>query len=352
VEYARLKRGERVSASSAESKAAQSRAVQPRECPQILDLRHYGAHSLRPLLDRVSRRWAERMDWDYRASTELLLQYLDARVLPGFVAVEEGRVVGYAFCVYEDRKAIVGDLFAMDNAAGHHVVEQTLLEHLLQLLIHSPGVERVESQLLLHEHGEHEPTFRRFGFRSFRRLFMECELAADGTAAPQLAPGFTMRPWQESDFQNAGSLIARAYEGHIDARINDQYRSLAGSQRFLHNIIHFPGCGVFDGDASRVVEQRGMLAGLLLCSRVRADVAHVTQACVAPGARGLGLASAMLRSAMGDLRARGLGRISLTVTAGNANAESLYARLGFRERHSFDALVWERAEATTPGALL
>ena len=66
---------------------------------EILDLRHFAAGSLRPVLEAESRVWADRLHWDYRASANLLLQYLDARVLPGFVAVEDGRVVGYTICV-------------------------------------------------------------------------------------------------------------------------------------------------------------------------------------------------------------------------------------------------------------
>ena len=80
---------------------------------ELLDLRHFSAGSLRPLLNEESRVWSERLHWDYRGSAELLLQYLDSRVLPGYVAVENGRIVGYVFCVYEGHKAVIGDVFAM-----------------------------------------------------------------------------------------------------------------------------------------------------------------------------------------------------------------------------------------------
>ena len=80
---------------------------------EILDLRHFSAASLRPLLEAEARLWSERLEWDYRASADLLLQYLDSRVLPGYVAVENGRIAGYLFCVYEERKAVIGDVFAV-----------------------------------------------------------------------------------------------------------------------------------------------------------------------------------------------------------------------------------------------
>ncbi len=322
--------------------------------PEILDLRHYSAQSLRSVLEAESVLWSDLLAWDYRASTDLLLQYLDARVLPGFVAVEAGRVIGYAFCVYEDRKAIVGDVFAVApgySGGSKLQVEGLLLDHLLSLLTHSPGVERIESQLLLHAHDEHAAIFKRTGFEIYRRTFMERGLRGDvshqGQSAQQEAlkqNGLLLRGWREADFAHAGSLIATAYEGHLDSVINDQYRSVAGSLRFLHNIIRFPGCGLFDAQSSRVVQHRdtGELAGILLCSRVRDDVGHVTQACVAQAFRRMGLGTLMLQSAMEDLARRKFTRLSLTVTEGNRSAAALYRRLGFVERHSFDAMVWNR----------
>src|ERR1700724_1504189 len=139
---------------------------------EILDLRPFAAPMRRPVLEAESARWRERLNWDYLASAKLLLRYLDSRSLPGYVAVDSGKVTGYIFCVYEDSKAVIGDVFALpegvpgrlpgeasgfllgDRSAGREV-EESLLQRLLELLLHSPGVDRIESQLLLHRDGEH-----------------------------------------------------------------------------------------------------------------------------------------------------------------------------------------------------
>ena len=320
---------------------------------QILDLRHYAAGSLRPVLEAENAVWSERLEWDYRASTNLLLQYLDARVLPGFVAVENGRVLGYTFCVYEDRKAVIGDVFALSDSKQGYTqteIEAALLQHLVELLQHSPGVERIESQLLLHAHELHAELFRAAGFHVYPRIFMDLDLhqlpASTGTTEEQeLAlsrQNLLVRPWQEADFHAAGSVIANAYEGHLDSTINDQYRSVAGSLRFLHNIIRFPGCGVFDPQASHVLAHKttGNLSGLILCSKVREDVQHVTQLCVAVRARGSGLGTLLLDVAARSLAQRSFGKLSLTVTGGNQRAAALYRRVGFRKQHTFNAMVW------------
>lgn len=313
---------------------------------QILDLRHFSARELRPVLEEESRMWSKRLRWDYRSSAELLLQYLDSRVLPGYVALHQGHVCGYVFCVYEGAKAVVGDVFvsayarlAEDPAA----VEDMLLEHLLETLTNSPGTDRIEAQLLPHRSGLHSEVFKRQGFRIFRRLFLELDLTQPEAAiAP--ASGVTIHGWSEHDFPAAAPLIASAYAGHLDSLINDQYRTLAGSMRFLHNIVRFPGCGHFDEAASFIAldNNHGQAVGLVLCSRVAEQVAHVTQLCVAQTARNSGVASSLLQACEANLRKRGFHALTLTVTEGNENAVALYRRLHFAERHRFDAMVWQR----------
>ena len=79
--------------------------------------------------------------------------------------------------------------------------------------------------------------------------------AKNGNARP-LAAGIDIRRWSEQDYQAAAAVITAAYRGHIDSEINDQYRTIAGSLRFLNNIVRFPGCGQFDGGSSFIAYHR------------------------------------------------------------------------------------------------
>ncbi len=335
---------------------------------ELLDLRHFSAGSLRPLLDEESRVWSQRLHWDYRGSAELLLQYLDSRVLPGYVAVENGRITGYVFCVYEGYKAVIGDVFAAPvrdaslsekdetQEAAAAEVRSELLLRLLEMLKNTPGVTRIESQLLLHPHGAHQQLFEDAGFEVHERIFMEWPLQPTVNAAVRggsaavlhanaaLPPEMELRRWSETDLSAAARLIASSYDGHLDSHINEQYRTVSGSQRFLHNIVRFPGCGYFDADASLTLVERGTteLAGLLLCSRVRDDVGHVTQICIAPQHRGRGLGRLLMVECARSLAKRGFSLLTLTVTASNRHAVSLYEWLGFRGTHRFDAMVWDQ----------
>lgn len=308
---------------------------------EIIDLRHFGAAELRPLLMEEARLWSERMNWDYHSSAEMILRYLDSKILPGYAAVDEGRVVGYSFFVYEGSKGVVGDMFTATHSQPD--LTERLLNHVTETLQNSPGIHRIEAQLLLHNTGSTTAPFVRRGFQRFPRLFMSLPLRpVPEFRAPELR-GITLRPWAEQDFQAGANVIMQAYTGHVDSEINDQYRSIAGSLRFLNNIVRFPGCGTFDAASSLTAVHAASrsIIGMLLCSRVRDDVGHVTQVCVLPEYRGQGLARAMMATCLRSLLDRKFSELSLTVTAANHNAVALYERLGFHTRRVFDAFVWE-----------
>ena len=314
---------------------------------EILDLRHFSAAQLRPLLEQEAMVWESRLTWDYRSSTQLLLQYLDSRILPGFVALDRGRVCGFTFCVYEGHKAVIGDAFSLATGPDTALdITRTLLHHLLEVLEHSPDIDRIESQLLLYDSGEIQDTFRNAGFTIHPRLFMHSPLPAPAAAAASITfPSFIdLSVWSPSHYQPAAELIHAAYAGHIDARINDQYRSLHGSLRFLHNIVRFPGCGVFEPGASWTLRDKrtGGMVGMVLCSRISPTVAHITQLCITPAYRSHGMGENLLRHSMTQLHHRGFQSITLTVSEENDQAVRLYRHLGFTTLHRFDAMVLDK----------
>jgi ribosomal protein S18 acetylase RimI-like enzyme len=181
----------------------------------------------------------------------------------------------------------------------------------------------------------------------YPRLFMEYDLPRPSPPSPQnpraseLPSYIDLLSWSPDHYQAAAELIHEAYIGHIDARINDQYCSLHGSLRFLHNIVRFPGCGVFDAEASWVLRDKrsGALIGMLLCSRVANDVAHITQLCIAKAYRGQRLGITLLEHCINHLTRAGFAAITLTVTEANDQAVKLYKDSGFFIRHRFDAMV-------------
>lgn len=314
---------------------------------EIIDLRHFTSSDLRALLEEETSAWARLLSWDYSSSADMILRYVDARILPGYAAVERGRLHGYSFFVYEQNKGVVGDLFVAGeslNSEGDHSIERRLVTHMAETLQQSPGVHRVEAQLLLHPTGSVSGAFQAQGFDRHRRLFMACPLKnGNGQAAQKIANGFEIRRWTENDYQAAAALINECYRDHIDSEINDQYRTVQGALRFLNNIVRFPGCGFFDNSASFVAQETatGKMVGVILCSRVKGDVGHITQVCVLPEYRGHHLGWALMEASAQDLRRRNFQMLSLTVTEANTGAVELYKRIGFGISRVFDAFVWE-----------
>jgi ribosomal protein S18 acetylase RimI-like enzyme len=312
---------------------------------EILDLRHFSSVDLRPLLEDETQVWSRLLSWDYTGSAEMILRYVDAKILPGYAAVDRGRVFGYSFFVYEGGKGVIGDLYVTNGnrLPDAREVEVKLLTHVIETLQQSPGIHRVEAQLLAHEANAVSRPFLETGFQRHPRLFMLLSLGKSAPEKIPTHPEIEIRPWTDADYQPSAAVITAAYRGHVDAQINDQYHTLSGSLRFLNNIVRFPGCGVFDAESSFVaIDRRAKsMIGLILCSRVRGDVGHVTQVCVLPEYRSRRIGESLLAANVENLRKRNFSLLSLTVTEANVRAVALYRRLNFESKRIFDAFVWE-----------
>jgi ribosomal protein S18 acetylase RimI-like enzyme len=317
---------------------------------QIIDLRQLSSWQLEPLLAEEVRQWREDLQWDYRASVELIKKFVDARSLTGSAILEGGRPVGYAFYVLEEHKGLVGGLFVSPRHEQQEL-SQRLLTDTLTTLSGIPKLERVEAQLIPFGYAL-DPVLTEYGFRLYMRQFMIAPLAATyGGPALDVLPGLIregpgagliLERWEHRYFEPCARLIQLAYSDHVDGEINDQYRSEAGALRFLKNIIILPGCGQFQAEASFVLREphANHLVGVVLNSRVSTGVGHTTQICAMPGYQGRGLGRRLMEASLQALRVRGYTTVSLTVTSGNERAVRLYEKLGFVAIKKFAAGVW------------
>jgi ribosomal protein S18 acetylase RimI-like enzyme len=100
---------------------------------------------------------------------------------------------------------------------------------------------------------------------------------------------------------------------------------------------------VFEAKSSWVITNRATraLIGIVLCSRVQQNTAHITQLCITPRYRGRSLGAHLMRHAMNELARAGCEAITLTVTEANEAAVELYLDSGFEIRHTFDAYVFD-----------
>lgn len=322
----------------------------------IVDVRRLRAEQFQPLLKAESRAWLEDLHWDYAPSAELISAYLEERRLSGFALVEEGYATGYCLYFREGSKGLIGSLFVepIDSIAEQAVA---LLSKAVDSLVSMPDVRRIEAQLPHFSLEQIGPYFRSRAFQIYQRQFMTIRLGIrPGNRQPAsfqpeslgqiVAPSgdFVFEPWERRHDREAAQLLHHVYHNHIDAAINDQYCTVAGTMRLVESIVRHRGCGDYLQQASIAAIHRstGKLAGILGLTAVRPGTAHVPQIAVTTGFQGLGLGSAMLRSSFGELAREGFSEVSLTVTTLNSGAVRLYERLGFHTFREFGAFVWSQ----------
>lgn len=309
---------------------------------ELVDLRELRSSDVADLLQEEIETWRAALDWDFQASADLVRRFVDQRSLSGYALTVRGNVVGYVYFVHDERKGLIGDLYVRrSHATPEH--ERQLLSAVVEQLMRSPYVSRIETQLMLAGSSIEPLPGARF-LKAYDRRFMRIDLRGvaslpSGSAADRVH----ITTWQEWHQESAAYLIPEAYRGHIDSRINDQYDTVGGARRFLYNIVQYPGCGAFFRPASYVALDRetGSLTGLSLTSLVAADIGHITQICVAPGWRGTGLGYELLRRSLVSLSEAGCRTATLTVTAANRGAIQLYDSVGFETIRRFRAFVWE-----------
>lgn len=323
---------------------------------EVIDIRQFTARDFEPLLEAESRAWCETLRWDYTTSRRLTSSWLDEKRLSGYAFLRDGQITGYSFFFYEAEKALIADLFVMPEEE-QVAAARVLLEHVIETLLATPGLRRVESQLPHFTFEELEPCFRAHGFTGYLRRFMVLSLAdrrADPAVSGQEAgqptsqavsvPGdFCVEPWERRHDQPGAALLYSTYRQHIDSRINDQYTSLAGASRLIQGIVHQRGCGQLLPQGSLVALHRptGKLAAALAMTAVRRHTAHIPQVAVAREFQRVGLGTALLGIAFRELARLGYEEVSLTVTDLNAGAVRLYQRLGFGTFRTFGAFAWE-----------
>ena len=310
----------------------------------LIDLRDLQPEHLAPLLEEEIAAWRRSLDWDFNASAELVRRFLQVRGLNGFALLEGAgrntRVAGYSYYVVEDGKGLIGDFYVRETARSL-ANENLLMEAVVDGMWKTP-VRRVEAQLMMLSSYANRAAPFLPRFRQYPRHFLQAPLPGPALAA-RAQPGIAIMPWSNQLGEEAARLIAGSYQGHVDSRINDQYRSVGGALRFLSNIVQFPGCGLFFQPASYAARDQNGVCGISLASLVASDVGHITQLCVAPSQRGRSLGYELMRRSMVALAAHGCRSVTLTVTSSNASALRLYQGMGFHPRRDFAAFVWEIA---------
>ena len=309
---------------------------------RLVDLRELRAADIDPLLQGQAQRWREGLHWDFGSTQGVIRRFLDGRNLYGYALAAADRLEGYCYFIQDGDKALLGDLY-LANPGGNPHGEELLLRRTLEAAALYPGVRRIEGQLLDIGGDIRGRTLFSRPIEVFDRLYMLRQELRDFRAAAEGRISGRLRTWRESDLEGVSRLIAGAYIGHVDSRINDQYRTALGASRFVFNTIQHTGCGSFLAAASVIADRRFRSAplGVCLCTQVAPDAGHIAQLCVDATVRRQGIGYSLLQESLQALGRLGCNAASLTVTASNHGAIRLYHELGFTIRRRFPAFVWE-----------
>lgn len=313
---------------------------------EIIDIRHFEAQCFAPLLSAESEAWLKTLRWDYTPSARLISACLEDKRLSGYALMNGGKMEGYSFFLYEGEKGLIGGLFVHPGEAAATNASR-LLDHVVETLKATPGVNRIEAQLPHFNLSDLDATFRRCEFESYLRRFMSRPVMPSEATPPERGAfdqSFDLELWQRKHNSEAAQLLCTAYRFHVDARINDQYASTGGAAHLIENILELRGCGENLPEASFAAIHRATrrLAGIIALTGVRHGTAHVPQVAVGAEFQGRGVGAALMGASIQKAAQLGFREMTLTVTEANQRAVQFYNRLGFETFQTFGAYVWNR----------
>ncbi len=285
--------------------------------------------------------WMDELGWDYSPVRQILTSFVKQKLLPGYVASDGHRTIGYTYFLTHQAKGIIGTVYASRPDCTQETADK-IMALAIEYLKGSDNIRRIEAQIIPFHDLNLSAGFTRHGFQYYPRYYLELDLNSY-TAGRSRPPEERIVPWNSALIPEAAEVTLQSYRDQTDAAICQDYCSLTGSSSYLHSLIENPGCGMFLHDASwMALNARGLPCGFIIGSRISASSAMIPQIAIAPAYQGRGLGNALMDRALSAFKRVGFQRVTLTVTKKNRRAFEWYQRLGFKIRKEFGAFVWDR----------
>ncbi len=290
------------------------------------------------LLDDELLTWESELGWDYRDVQQILRSFMLRRALPGYLAMDGPRPVGYVYFLAHASKGVIGTIYCAGNEVPQEVVDG-LLDAAVAALRKNVFVRRIEAQIIPFHNINLADGFRRQGFDHHPRQFLEFDLGLF-RRHPCASEGESVVPWNLAHLKGAARVAWLGYRNQIDARLSEDYSTETGCESYLRSLVETPGCGTFQPAASyTALDGHGMVCGFIIVSRVSRTGAMIPQISILPSHQGRGLGRALMDHALTALSLQGCRTVSLTVSVENRKALEWYQRQGFRLRKAFEAYV-------------
>lgn len=307
----------------------------------LLPISYADSDRLVDLMVEEEGAWLSELDWDFAPIRQILTSFMRQKLLPGYVAIDRQRAIGYCYFLTHRAKAIIGTIYASMPICSQETADQ-IMTLAVNSLKASENIFRIEAQIIPFHNLNLNSGFTRHGFQCYPRYYLELDLSSYSLSQENAAV-WTILPWNSSLIPQAAQLTFESYRDQTDSLICEDYCSLAGCAGYLRSLIENPGCGLFIPEASFMgLDQSGFLAGYVMSSRISTFSAMIPQIAISPSYQGSGLGKNLMHQALSQLKVLGFHNVKLTVTKKNRRAFEWYTRLGFRNRKEFGAFVWER----------
>ncbi len=294
-----------------------------------------------PLMEEEEKAWMSDLGWDYSPIRKILVAFMDQKLLPGYVALNENEPFGYTYFLVNKSKGIIGSLYVSKNSRSQEAVEK-LLTLTIACLKDSENTLRIEAQIMPFHNQNLTATFTQHGFCYYPRYYMELDLNNCLMTEPTRLRD-NIVPWEADRLPQLAEITVSSYRNEIDAEICGDYRSSPGCLSYLRSLVDNPGCGIFMPEASFVtLDEQNRPCGFILCCRISSGRGMIPQIAIHPSYQGRGLGNALIYRSFEYFKSQGFETVSLTVTKKNHRAYDWYQRMGFRIRKEFGAYVWER----------
>ena len=308
---------------------------------RYIPISYLDSNFLASLMREEQQAWLYDLGWDYSPVQQILISFMNQKLLPGYVAVQEQEAVGYTYFLMNKAKGIIGSIYVRETELSQEITDE-LLSLTISGLKETPRIKRVEAQIMPFNNLDISSVFFRNGFRHFPRSYLNLDLNAFSS---QTSPTSSERiiPWELRNIESAAKIVAAGYKNQADAEICSDYRTVSGCENYLRNVVKNPGCGFFMPETSfMALDQKDNPCGLIIGCRISDGIGMIPQIAVHPSCQGKSLGNTLMMRSLEKYKLMGFYRISLAVTPGNRRAYEWYRRLGFKIRKQFGAYVWER----------
>ena len=291
----------------------------------LQDWRQVPAAVLAPIYAQERERSLRVLQWDSAAAWQEVEAARIGWGLPGLVAREaDGRVRGLAFYVTEGDRMDVGGVVSDDVS-----ITDALLDALSAA---ADAMSGLTVRMLVPE----GPIalcsgLKTRGFSVESHLYLSRCLTGSRIARPRDG---RFDSWSDGDVPAMSALLRRSYDPSRGAMFA-AHHDPAEWERYVHNLVTHPGCGVLNPAATAVLREGDELRGAAMITDIAPHTAHLVQLAVDPAVRGQGIGRALVDEVGARLAALGYRAVTLLVAAGNAPARALYDAAEFRQDATF-----------------